>query len=356
MKATIKFYISEAAQRAAIAATQQSVSALQAREIDVTGSDIELFDVSADGTLSLDLTMRESHGEALKAAGVTQSNRRDHFLFAMDADIISIINAGKIKLAEQAVEKKRQQDELRARIEAEMDIAAQSPIPLGGDNHSTWPNPGCTSVTSTGQVMFRGHDADTEPVNVPAHHPLHSAALRWQEEYQQRAREKRAEQDRENEEKEKSESAKEQAKLALITSFIGEHGTDSQKARLAANLLPRKEAIDAICAAAFASLADLVIAEYPEPDCPSDPDEDSNCYDCNVTHRVKLANELCEQQYARFVEISTAARALGNATVEPAELCSGHNCNHDNCRDSSNPAAKVSLAVGPFVFVRYFEI
>ena len=355
MKATIKFYISEAAQRAAIAATQQSVSALQAREIDVTGSDIELFDVSADGTLSLDLTMRESHGEALKAAGVTQSNRRDHFLFAMDADIISIINAGKIKLAEQAVEKKRQQDDLRARIEAEMDIAAQSPIPLGGDDHSAWPNAGCTSVSSTGRVRFCAK-AVPETVDVRSDHPLYAAALRWQEEYQQRAREKKAELDRENEEKEKSESAKEQAKLALITSFIGEHGTDSQKARLAVNLLPRKEAIDAICAAAFASLADLVIAEYPEPDCPSDPDEDSNCYDCNVTHRVKLANELCEQQYARFVEISTAARALGNATVEPAELCSGHNCNHDNCRDSSNPAAKVSLAVGPFVFVRYFEI
>ena len=196
---------------------------------------------------------------------------------------------------------------------------------------------------------------------------LYALAKKWIEE--QNAEAKRAAEDKARLEAEEkaTEEAKEKAKLTYIESWIREHGTENQRGRLTEQLLPRREAVDAIAAWAFAQFdqpGTFQHVTYPNPDCHSGEDPDfsddyNRCeeYRCETKHKIDACAELCERQYARLLDIRSALKDYAHpATVELVTLVAYHDCNHDDCYSGYGPAAKVTLTVGPFSFVCYYAI
>lgn len=157
-------------------------------------------------------------------------------------------------------------------------------------------------------------------------------------------------------EKDRQEAEKQAAKAKYIAEWVREHGTLSQKDRLAEDLLPRSEALESIANWGFSAYSDYAHVELEDlkPACKSDECDES----CETGRDTIPAKGLRERTYERFKALrATASAALPGATVEPVLISAQHTCDHeDGCKAATMSAAKVTIMVGPFQFVRHYPL
>jgi hypothetical protein len=148
----------------------------------------------------------------------------------------------------------------------------------------------------------------------------------------------------EKEAKKRAEEEKEAAKSAYIREWIGLHGTESQKARLTENLLPRQEAVSAIAEHAL-NAEGLRDADYPSVHCENDHEGDE------LKHDITGLASLTDEQYTNYTRVKLQ---FPSAAIEPVQMESWYQgC---ECELVAIPAAQVTVVVGPFQFVGYFQI
>lgn len=133
--------------------------------------------------------------------------------------------------------------------------------------------------------------------------------------------------------------AQEQRKKTQIAGWVEAHGTDSQKKRLLAGLLPEAEVIDGIRAEAYASLNSF--AKYEKM-------QDSDFCECefegNITYSTEDATEATQEEFAMMEAIQSALPAA-RVTLRV------HNGTCDDCGQSlERKSILVDLTVGEFEF------
>jgi len=157
-------------------------------------------------------------------------------------------------------------------------------------------------------------------------------------------------------EKDRQEADKQAAKAKYIAEWVREHGTRSQKDRLAEDLLPRSEALESIANWAFSAFSDYAPVELEDlkPTCKSDECGES----CETERDIKPAKGLRETTYERFKALRAMANAaLPDAAVEPVLMSAKHTCDHqDGCKPAIMSAAKVTIMIGPLQFVRHYSL
>lgn len=152
---------------------------------------------------------------------------------------------------------------------------------------------------------------------------------------------------RRQEEAEARKRAQAAAKQAQIATWVAKHGSQSQKERLAAGLLPEQEAIDALRDEAFAALAahplyNRLVSE--------DVEHKDECPYSEVSYDSSDAEDATEAQFEALKQIKSA---LPTAVV----TLRTHTAECANCKATTTRAGiLVVLTVGEFEFRREFAV
>ena len=336
MQATITYLLTEQAQRAAMAATGQPVARKQTLTIDITTEDLELLPVSEDGTISVDLadTWRRWHTSALIASGGWTDNKAGKPLAnVIDPPILADVRKGLEILAAAAA--------AEAEIIAANDAHNQAVTEAAFQRFLANPNP---------SALIGGYGADLRTyvgdVRSPAGWYPESHAG-FQAEIERRRQLRKAE-------NEAAKAAKEAAKVEAISAWVAAHGTESQRARHAAGLLPRQEATSAMAEAAFAAGADLrqFHAHELEPECSS---EQCAAYECEIERtEMDYTDGLDAESFARYESIKALFPA---ATISLRQYTAFHDCGHnEDCHTGHALTCVVSVKFGPFGFEREYAL
>ena len=363
MQATITYLLTEQAQRTQMAATGQPVARKQTVTVEVSGEDLALMDVDAEGQPFLDLTWPHRHRTDLLAAGAEDGefigtglalDKRPggypSLIPSADVDILAMIRKGRANLAA-----KTQAE--RDKIDSAMSAFLASDAPIT-DRYYIYHPPGISTDIRDWKddlaVQFR---AEAERRFVV--HETQVAADRAA----QAAERKRVE-----DEKAATEAAKEQAKTDFIAQWIaalnpaknlmvasaGAEHPDGLwadmallKQQFADGLLCRKTVIGLIADAAFAAAGVPEAAEWDDDYCDSNTCPcGSKMLDCLPTAQYKtwklIAPKLPDGYTVELSRVRECRRQASEGEVETA--------------DAPRYLAEIKLPYGPFVFERTIEL
>jgi hypothetical protein len=144
---------------------------------------------------------------------------------------------------------------------------------------------------------------------------------------------------------EAAEAAKEQAKTEYLHQWVFTDGTDSMRERLADNLLPRKETINALAKATLDCIG------------PQDHDAQTVCDNNECMCGVRQVDGLDQPAYAAWKQLRTRlpeGSAHRFVAVTPCPNADGYLADDDwNVPDPvAHPAVELTVPCGPFQFKR----
>lgn len=256
MNAKITYLLSETAQRAQMAATGQPVARKQVIDADLPVTDLDVCYVHEDGACLLDCTASPNR-EALFASLPTGEATYGSYHFAAvpaPADIPALIRRGRAllasrKAADEDKEAIRKEAIDAAHLRAEEDaVRAFRSDPAARGQYDSQR----ALLAATGPVVdVSGAVPGGRAIYIRSHpdYDMISAEVRSRNADDLRVREE-------------ADARKEAAKATAISTWVTEHGTDSQRARQADGLLPRDEALTSMAELAFAAAGVPAKAEY----------------------------------------------------------------------------------------------
>ena len=334
MQATITYLLTEQAQRAAMAATGQPVARKQTMTIDITPEDLGLFPISETGEIRVDLadTWRGWKTSALIEGGWTKdAGTGKPQANIIDPPILEDVRKGLALISE----REKQEAEITATNTAHNQAVTEAAYQrLLADPAERLGGYGAQIRSYVGDVR--------------------SPAAWWPEAHEGFRAEIERRRQLDKAERAATDAAKEAAKVTAINAWVAEHGTESQRARHAAGMLPRQEAIDGMVEAAFSAGSELVQfhASDLEPSC---SDEQCAEYECEVERSVDdYTDGLDAEKFARY----EALRALfPDGTLALRKHAAWHNCRHDeDCHSQYAVTCTVSVKCGPFTFGREYAL
>jgi hypothetical protein len=225
MTVKITYLLTEQAQRDAMAATGVPVPRTQIIEAEAVLADLDLYAVAADGTPSMDLTVPSHRHLSVLVPGRFSSPHQWGSLQTCESLIATLRAAYAARDARDAAAAAAEAAKIQAEADHDYDLAAALDY-----HHWTSESDRVRRTPATDLVHPRS-------LPVPVHMPLSRVAqaaycARWTEQRKAAAALVTA-----------AEEAKEQTKLAAISTWIAEHGTPLQQARHTDGLMSRAEAI-----------------------------------------------------------------------------------------------------------------
>jgi hypothetical protein len=338
MQATITYLLTEQAQRAQMAATGQPVARKQTTTVDVTAEQLPLLAISDDGLPYLDLTTSLKDARvgcnryAISAlTGWPTYNHSEVYALIGEygVDILAAIAARYAERDAKATAKKAEED-ARADLERANGEYNRQQAEIGYRAFLADPNARISFFSND----YLGVDWRTPANWWPARHD------EWKAEACRRN-------DADAAAKKAADKAREEVKSAAITAWVSEHGTASQRARLADGLLPRSEILNAMAAQAFAS------AGVP------DPIEYRSCDDTNCPCGSEVIHSLNEAAYATWAPIKAALPGRSKATFCLVTECPPRDSYGDIPDEPEldrHTAAIITIPAGPFRFEREIEL
>ena len=323
MQAKITYMLSETAQRAQMVATGQPVARKQEHTIEISAEEMRFCEVAENGLLSRDLAYLSL--PEIEASATPEE--------AWDAYVRQ-----QRKQAEKEQAAKMDRESRRMATEAADGAAAAWVDALPDDADYYGARDKAMPAAGVAQP------------NWSASTPLLTAALG-----RLKSRNAAAEAA-----KERAEADKETAKVEYLHDWIMEYGDESQRARSADKLLPRKEALAALAEASFTAGAwpvnnsgEKIVsgrAENPRPDCTCE-----DCDACETEYReTEGAPGLSAEEYAAY---STVRAAFPDATLTVMTNTAYHTCSHrGGCGGGTNHSVRVALPVGPFTLTREYAL
>jgi hypothetical protein len=409
MQATITYLLTEQAQRAQMAATGQPVARKQSKTVEITTDDLAILDIDGDGNPGLDIAVAhekqapKAEGMHIALGGGVYLNSPPVPLSIPDpaTDIIAFVReipaAAQRRKDAEAAEKRQQLFDLIAERMAQADsiyqqmMADESLIPSSLPTISTYDVvQGEPSLTT--HPVYKLVEARQQAVRDAKYRVQSDAATAFLEIATARAtgidngiawwvdlpgnvrvtREVYGEKPTAElgaealRRKEADAAAKESAKRDYLASWIGEHGTGSQKARQADGVMCRDEAIKALVdftftpldvssgptASMWAGPAPFPRHERPALHCTSE----ECCDECEISRSVTDGVDcLTESEHAWLVRIKAAMPDAKEYALHTHHVI--HSCDHgDGCVKAINRSVVVKMAVGPFVLTREYAL
>lgn len=328
MQATITYLLTEQAQRAQMAATGQPVARKQTVTVEITtdifrdGTAAGVLEIGADGSVTADLTYDRAIW-GTKIAGPIDTP-------SLSSDPLDYLTR---RIADVLCAHKAHEQECAVALEQLRELHRQF---LAGEAPNVKPY-------RHGNIPALDHGIRYAPYYLPADDPLRAELDAWMT-----ARER--EQAAATRRKEADERAKEQAKTDAIAAWVREHGTDSQRARLADGLLPRKEVLTAMAEFAFAQAG--VPEHWDYRVC------DDRAHKCGA---VAELTSLDEAAYERWVKIRATLPEGYTVTFWRVRECllDGEDAETAEYRNPDEPTvaepvtiASITIPFGPFAFER----
>jgi len=397
MQATITYLLTEKAQRAQMAATGQPVARKQSKTVEITTDDLEILDIDADGNPGLDIAVAyERQAPKAKrihicAGGGVYANAEPLSISDPATDIVAFIReiaaAAQRRKDAKAAEKRQQRFGLIAERMAEAEsiyqqmLADESLIPSNLPAISASSSDVVEGEPSlTTHPLYNLVDERKQAVRDAKYRVQSDAAtafladttaratgiptsIAWwvdlpgkirvtREVYgEKRTAELVAEALRR---KAADAAAKEAAKRDYLASWIGENGTDSQKARQTDGVMCRDEAIEALVDFTFAPLDGASFPRHTRPalHCTSE----YCCDECEISRRESDGVDcLTDSEHAWLVRIKAAMPDAKQYALRTHYVI--HDCGHgDGCVEASNRSVAVKMAVGPFALTREYAL
>jgi len=328
MNAKITYLLTEQAQRDAMATTGEPVARTQVIIGLPPLGDLDLFNIAADGTLSLDMSVNNHrHLNVLEEGWHTSPHLWDA-VQTYDSLIATLRSLYTARAAAQAAKAYAAQAAVTA--EAEYDYALATALDALQQ----------TSADDRVQRTPATDPVHPRSLSTPSHQPLSRTALaaycaRWTE---QRAAESAA--------TAAAEAAKEAAKLATINTWISEHGTLLQQARHADGLLHRAEATRL--------MAEWVMAQYSVPD----KDDAQVCDDHECPCSETTIASLSEAAYEAWAEVRAKLPTGHTIVFYRVRECTPADEYGDRDEDAagSHTAACITIPYGPFRFTHQIRL
>jgi hypothetical protein len=320
MQVKITYMLSETAQRAAMAATGQPVARTQTIEAEAALSDLDLFAIGPDGTVTLDMSVPSHRHLNALVTGWSSSP----LLWGAVQTYESLVAAIRAAYAARAAAAEAAAAKEAAKLAAEADYDPALAASLGA----------LQIVGVKDRVRRSPTAAPVHPhaLSVPSHQPLTRNALAA---YHARAAAQR-------DERTAAAAAGEAAKLAAIAAWVAEHGTPLQQSRHKDGMLPRAEATELM--AAWVMESHGVPAEDDRQIC---TDGSCPCSESEIT-------ALPECAYTAWVSLRKGLPDGYTVSFQRVKECPSRNEWGDCDADAvgCHTAAYLTIPYGPFRFER----
>ena len=403
MQATITYLLTEQAQRAQMMATGQPVARKQISTVEIATADLDMLDMTDCGQPELDLSQGyatampqskriraillganystpASPAELDVAAGTTGLDAVRAAIaakYAADAAKKEEVRQARLK---ELAQRSAKMDEQLALITADPSASISLLDPgISGEEGALHNHPLFPAIEARRQARRQRcvdlaqtflSDATARAVAIDGERPhwvdiRDSAGATVRVHYElvgheivnDLAKEARGREKLDGAGKVAKEAAREKAKVEFLREWIAEHGSASQMARSADNLLCRDEAIGTLADSTFRTLGSVVTVytsdSRPAPNCTCE--ECDNYEPCGTTHdATDSAACLSDQEYHAYSRIK---QLMPGATYVLRTHSAIHDCDHQGgCARGENHACMVTVAVGPFKLQREYAL
>jgi hypothetical protein len=320
MQATITYLLTEAAQRAAMAATGQPVARKQTMTIEVPAEDLHLFPVTPDGAITLDLTQSyltdisarlKAAGWPTPGAGVAAAQ--------IDPSVLDDLKRGTAILAE-----RKQAEEALARANGE---------------HNRRQTEAAYQAFLADPAARAGWSGVRDLVP-----DLRSPADWWPEAHKEFAAEIRRRNDADADAKKRREEELERAKTDYIAAWVSKHAEPDVQEQFRDGLLARKDALAMIASAAFEAAG--VPAGEPGV---------SRCDDSNCPCGYKELDALPRAIYSAWKALRATLPDGYSVQFYRVRECLKDDGYYDGDGESAGPphyTVDLKIPCGPFTFER----